>query len=80
MSSPGPSGSPIHAKPGDIQVILRARCASEGDAAVLLAEVGPRTVVIQSASSCALLTVALRHTNRTCTGRWMMTSSHTGPR
>ena len=46
----------------------------------ITAAVGPRTVVIQSASSSALETVAERHTRRTAGGRWMMTSSHTGPR
>ena len=40
----------------------------------------PRTVVIQSASSSAFDTVADRHTRPTSGGRWMITSSHTGPR
>jgi hypothetical protein len=42
--------------------------------------VGPRTVVIHAASSSTLLTVADRQTSRTCCGRWIITSSHTGPR
>ena len=42
--------------------------------------VGPRTSVSQAASSSALDTVADRHTSRTWTGTWMMTSSQTGPR
>ena len=42
--------------------------------------VGPRTVLIQSATSLALLTVADRHTNFTRRGRWIITSSQTGPR
>ena len=46
----------------------------------MIVAVGPRTVVIQSASSSALLTVADRHTSRAECGVWMMTSSHTGPR
>ena len=41
---------------------------------------GERTVEIHSASSAALLTVADRHTSLARVGRWMMTSSHTGPR
>ena len=45
----------------------------------MTASVGPRTVVIHSASSSALDTVADRHTSRTLGARWMMTSSHTGP-
>jgi ATP-dependent RNA helicase HelY len=35
---------------------------------------------LQDASSGALDTVADRHTRATSVGRWMMTSSHTGPR
>ncbi len=46
----------------------------------MTASVGPRTVLIQSASSSTLLTVADRAISRTCWGRWMITSSHTGPR
>ena len=46
----------------------------------MTAAVGPRTVVIHAASSSALETVADRHTRRTGVGRWMITSSHTGPR
>ena len=46
----------------------------------MTAAVGPRTVEIQSTSSSAFDTVADRQTSRTSAGRWMMTSSHTGPR
>ena len=42
--------------------------------------VGPRIVEIQSASSWAFDTVAERQTRRTAGSRWIMTSSHTGPR
>ena len=60
---------------------IRYRLSSlTGRRSSTIAAVGPRTVVIHSASSAALLTVADRHTSRTRVGRWMMTSSHTGPR
>jgi hypothetical protein len=42
--------------------------------------VSPRTVTSQSANSSALLTVADSDTSRTCSGRWMITSSQTAPR
>ena len=40
----------------------------------------PRTSASQSPNSSALLTVADSDTTCTCSGRWMMTSSHTAPR
>ena len=42
--------------------------------------VRPRTCPSQSPNSSALDTVADRETTRTSGARWMMTSSHTGPR
>ena len=42
--------------------------------------VSPRTIVSQSPNSSALDTVADRETSCTCAGRWMITSSQTGPR
>lgn len=50
------------------------RC-SETTTAVL-----PRTVVSQSPNSSALDTVADSETTCTAGSRWMITSSHTGPR
>ncbi len=60
----------------------RSTCcrAAPGASLSTTAVVGPRTVSIHSDSSSALLTVAERQTNCTCCGRWMMTSSQTGPR
>ena len=46
----------------------------------MTASVSPRTVSIQAANSSAFDTVADRHTRSTSGGRWMITSSHTGPR
>ncbi|CAM3883812.1 hypothetical protein ISCU110981_19250 [Isoptericola cucumis] len=42
--------------------------------------VSPRTVASQSPNSSALDTVADSDTSCTWSGRWMITSSHTGPR
>ena len=57
-------------------------CASSGTGrcSLTITLVSPRTASSHAPNSSALETVAESDTSRTCRGRWMMTSSHTGPR
>ncbi len=81
-SAPGARPPPACATPAAGFADATRTCCHSGTGrrSLTTTVVSPRTISSQSPNSSALDTVADRDTSCTSSGRWMITSSHTGPR